>query len=203
MTKQYAVNEIFYSPQGEGARAGTMNVFVRLAKCNLTCNGATVDGVFQPICDTEFESFRKMTLPEIIAACREAGGKCCWVILTGGEPLLQVDDEMIGAFHVNGYRIAVETNGTREIPDGMDWVCVSPKVAEHALKAQRADELKYVRQAGQGIPRPKLQATHYFISPAWSPEGLSKPNLDWCLQLVRENPDWRITVQLHKLFGVR
>lgn len=117
--------------------------------------------------------------------------------------MLQLDGALILALHAAGYRVALETNGTREIPEGIDWVCVSPKVAEHALKAQRADELKYVRAAGQGLPEPALRAEHLFISPAWAPEGLLRENLDWCLQLIRESPEWKISLQLHKVMGVR
>lgn len=204
MSERYKINEIFYSPQGEGARAGTLNVFLRFSVCNLRCDvepGPKSPGGFA--CDTEFESGRMLTIADILSEAARVGGECRWIICTGGEPLLQLDDELIAALHSAGYQIAIETNGTRKIPAGIDWVSVSPKVAEHALKAEYADELRYVRAHGQAIPKPALKAAYKFISPAWSAEGLSQENLTWCLGLVKEHPEWRISLQLHKMMGVR
>jgi 7-carboxy-7-deazaguanine synthase len=205
--KRFSVNEIFYSQQGEGARVGTPNVFIRLAGCNLRCHitpGPQSPGGFS--CDTNFSGGRLMTAQEIIGEARSRGGLCNWVVLTGGEPLLQLDDELITALLGASYRIALETNGTRPVPDGIQWVTVSPKVAEHALEAQRADELKYVIADGQALPRPKLKASHYFISPACSQDGFYTPEtLRWCYDLVMNNPQqgWRLSIQTHKLLGVR
>jgi 7-carboxy-7-deazaguanine synthase len=197
--ERYAVNEIFYSLQGEGVRAGTPNLFLRLARCNLACRVETHG--FD--CDTEFESGRPMTLPGILAEMAALSPACRWVVLTGGEPALQVDRELIDAFHAAGYQLAIETNGSRELPPGIDWVTVSPKVAEHALRQRSAHEVKYVRGYGQAIPQTVVQAEHYLISPAFDGPEVDARTLDWCIQLVKESPPWRLSVQQHKLWKVR
>ncbi|HXO22210.1 MAG TPA: 7-carboxy-7-deazaguanine synthase QueE [Thermoanaerobaculia bacterium] len=195
----YVVNEIFYSLQGEGVRAGTANLFLRFARCNLACSAETHG--FD--CDTEFESGRRMTIAEILAELRELSADCRWVVLTGGEPALQVDRELIDALHGAGYLLAIETNGSVELPDGIDWITVSPKVAEHAIRQRRAHEVKYVRGHGQGIPRTVVVADHYLISPAFDGPDLDPRALDWCIRLARENPAWRLSVQQHKSWNVR
>src|SRR3954464_3724428 len=106
--ERYRVNEIFYSLQGEGVRAGTPNLFLRFARCNLACRAETHG--FD--CDTEFESGRRMTLPEILEEIRNLSAACRWVVLTGGEPALQVDGDLIDALHGAGYQLAIETNGS-------------------------------------------------------------------------------------------
>ena len=214
--KKFTVNEVFYSVQGEGVRAGTPNVFVRFSGCNLTC---TKDGEAGFDCDTEFTSGRALELDELMQEVmrtlreqhvEEPDG--CWVILTGGEPGLQTTRELVEAFHHANMRVAIETNGTVELPPNIDWVCVSPKSAEHTLRVKRADEVKYVRHYGQGIPRPSVSSTHKVLSPAFeslvTPSGgvVHQPHagaLAWCIQLVKENPEWRLSVQQHKSWGVR
>ena len=197
--KPYVVNEIFYSLQGEGVRAGTPNLFLRFARCNLTC--AVETHGFD--CDTEFESGRPLAAEEIVAELRALSPACDWVILTGGEPALQVDAALVDALHGAGYKLAIETNGSRELPAGLDWITVSPKVAEHAIRQRRAHEVKYVRGYGQAIPRTVVEADHYVISPAFDGGELDPRTLDWCIRLVRENPPWRLSVQQHKLWKVR
>jgi len=197
--ERYLVNEIFYSLQGEGVRAGTPNLFLRLSKCNLACKVETHG--FD--CDTEFESGRRMTLEEIVAELRQLSATCDWVILTGGEPALQADRELIDGLHAAGYKLAIETNGSCELPEGIDWITVSPKVAEHAIRQRRADEVKYVRGYGQGIPRTAVEAAHYLISPAFDGAEVDPRTLDWCIRLCRDNPPWRLSVQQHKLWKVR
>jgi organic radical activating enzyme len=196
---RYLINEIFYSLQGEGVRAGTPNFFLRLAKCNLACKVETHG--FD--CDTEFESGRWMTLPEIVEELRQLSEKCDWVVLTGGEPALQVDREMIDALHAAGYKLAIETNGSLELPEGIDWITVSPKVAEHAIRQRQAHEVKYVRGYGQAVPRTVVEAEHYLISPAVEGDRLDPRTLDWCIRLCKENPPWRLSVQQHKAWKVR
>lgn len=197
--KTYTINEWFYSLQGEGVRAGTANVFLRFSACNLKCNKEE-DGFD---CDTEFTSGRKWTLDEIIGHVKEISKGCNWVILTGGEPSLQLDDELIDRFHAEGFKLAVETNGTRAISPKIDWIALSPKVAEHALKQKSAHEVKYVRSYGMGIPQTQVEAIHYLISPAFDGDILPPENLEWCQKLVKENPKWRLSVQMHKFWKVR
>lgn len=200
----YVVNEVFYSTQGEGVRSGTMNVFIRFTGCNLKCDlkeGPQSPGGFA--CDTEFMSGRKLTLPEIESWVRKEGGECKWLILTGGEPGLQVDTEFVNYFHSRGYKIAIETNGTQLLCEGIDWITVSPKVAEHAIKQRTANEVKYVRGYGQGIPRTVVEAEHYLISPAFDGGTVRPDVLQWCVNLCRENPEWRLSVQQHKIWHVR
>lgn len=197
--KTYRINEIFYSLQGEGVRAGTPNLFLRFMGCNETCRVETHG--FD--CDTEFASGRPLTLEEIVRELREAGPKAEWVILTGGEPGLQVDRELIDTLHEAGYRLAIETNGSIALPDGLDWITVSPKVAEHAIRQRTAHEVKYVRGYGQAIPRTVVQAEHYLISPAFSGESVDRRTLEWCVELVKQNPPWRLSVQMHKAWRIR
>lgn len=197
--ERYRVNEIFYSLQGEGVRAGTPNLFLRFSRCNLECRVETHG--FD--CDTEFESGRWMTLPEIVAELRQLSPVCDWVILTGGEPALQADAELIDGLHAAGCKLAIETNGSVELPAGIDWITVSPKVAEHAIRQRRAHEVKYVRGYGQGVPKTVVEAEHYLISPAFEGESVSLRTLDWCIRLCKENPPWRLSMQQHKLWGVR
>jgi len=199
IVERYVVNEIFYSLQGEGVRAGTPNLFLRFARCNLACRAETHG--FD--CDTEFESGRRMTLKEILEEMTALSSDCRWVVLTGGEPALQVDRELIDILHAAGYRLAIETNGSILLPEGIDWVTVSPKVAEHAVRQRKADEVKYVRGYGQALPRTVVTAEHYLVSPAFDGPEVDPRTLDWCIRLVKENPPWRLSVQQHKLWQVR
>ena len=197
--EHYVVNEIFFSLQGEGVRAGTANLFLRFSRCNLAC--AVDTHGFD--CDTEFESGRRMTYGEIRDELRTLSADCRWVVLTGGEPALQADRALIDALHDDGYRLAIETNGSVELPPGIDWITVSPKVAEHAIRQRQAHEVKYVRGHGQGIPRTVVAAEHYLISPAFDGPDVDPRALAWCIRLVRENPAWRLSLQQHKLWQVR
>lgn len=196
--KTYMVNEVFYSIQGEGVRAGTPNTFVRFSGCNLKCRRETHG--FD--CDTEFVSGVPMTLDELLEEVRSMAWSR-WVIFTGGEPALQLDQELVNRFKSEGFFLAIETNGTTPLPSGLDWVCVSPKTAEHTLRVLRANEVKYVRRKGQGIPKPVIDAEHFLISPAFQAGRLDEEDLEWCIALVKENPAWRLSVQLHNLLGVR
>jgi organic radical activating enzyme len=199
------VNDLFYSLQGEGLRQGEASLFVRFAGCNLACDlapGPRSPGGF--VCDTEFVSSRPLTASEIVARCKALSLVCSWVILTGGEPALQVDPALVDAFHSAGYRVAMETNGTVNVDAlGLDWLTVSPKVAEHAVKQRTATEVKYVRNYGQGIPQPQITAQYYLLSPAFSGDHLDRATLAWCIDLVREHPQWRLTMQAHKLWTIR
>lgn len=197
--KTYRINEIFYSVQGEGRRAGEPSTFVRFSGCNLTCKKATHG--FD--CDTEWMSGKTMTADEIVEAVRAICGHCDAIILTGGEPLLQLDKHLIDALRFNEHYLCVETNGTQAIPEGIDYVAMSPKVAEHAVVPTMVDELRYVRRVGQGIPKPKCESRWKYISPAAEGDAIDRDNLDYCIQLVKDNPEWFLSVQQHKLWGVR
>lgn len=209
MSKQYYLNEVFYSIQGEGGRAGHASIFVRFSGCNLQCKVGTEVGGFD--CDTEFASGTKMAaielenhIEELLEGHYESGQQ--WIVWTGGEPTLQLDAELIKHFKKLGYKQAIETNGTRPVPEGLDWVCVSPKTAEHTIVVERADEVKYVRHYGQGIPKPKCQSRLKYVSPAFSADGWgpdTMKSLKWCIGLVKQYPDWHLSVQQHKLWGVR
>jgi organic radical activating enzyme len=159
-------------------------------------------------CDTEFASGRKMTGAEIVteAIRTVVNMNACdpWVVFTGGEPALQVDDELVQLFHDAGFRCAIETNGSKDVSDlGLDWITVSPKVAEHAVRQLHADEVKYVRGHGQGHPKPACNATYRLISPAFNGTEPDPDALAWCVQLIKENPEWRLSIQLHKYWKVR
>ena len=198
----YQVNEIFYSLQGEGIRAGTANVFVRFSGCNLRCNER--EHGFD--CDTEFTSGRGLMLDELVSDINSAAYPCGQpsIIFTGGEPTLQLDAVLLRTLQKSDYYLAIETNGTRQVLPYFDWVCCSPKTAEHTIKLAHVNELKYVRRKGMGLPRPKCEADNYLLSPAFQPDGsVKKEDLEWCIDLVKRNPRWRLSVQLHKLWNVR
>lgn len=214
--KTYKINECFYSLQGEGMRAGTANVFVRFTGCNLACDlepGPKSPGGFA--CDTEFASGRALTLEQLWEWMQEAVSIATgipretgrtwrgWIILTGGEPGLQVDHDLIHYFHSLGCKLAIETNGTVELPEGLDWITLSPKVAEHAVKQLRAHEVKYVRGYGQAVPKPAATADHYLLSPAFEGGQVDQRTMDWCVRLCLENPSWRLSLQTHKFLKVR
>lgn len=202
--RQYRVSEIFLSIQGEGARAGTENVFVRFGGCNLKCAMAKSDlspGGFD--CDTDFESAVTLTEDELLARIAKFLTEVGWVILTGGEPMLQVDSVLVDRLHEMGFKVAIETNGTRRVPDNVDYICVSPKVAEHTIKQTTAHEARYVRGVGQPLPKTRVNADRYFISPAFDGNTLSEESLEWAKKLVMDNPSWELSIQLHKLHGMR
>lgn len=207
--KRYMVKECFYSLQGEGVRAGTPNVFLRFSGCNLCCSRATHG--FD--CDTDFSGGDKMTASEIVDnVVRQDRARCGWVILTGGEPALQIDQALVGQLRQAGYRLAIETNGTRSLPKGIDWVCVSPKFPGPPIAVHRAQELKVVLHAGQPLPNTLVEADHYLVSPAFeevpADEGATSDglppagNLRWCVDLCLNTPPWRLSVQQHKLWGL-
>lgn len=218
----YRVNEFFASVQGEGHLAGTPMVFVRFSKCNMRCAmaaGPKSPGGFD--CDTEFEGGYDITLESLIERVKEyAGGSIRWALLTGGEPGLQLDSDLVHGLRKAGMSIAIETNGSIDLDDrvqkgtvkvrgpvgAMDLlqhITVSPKVAEHAVRVKEAHEVRYVRSKDQALPKPRCKAMSQFISPALDAGVLTQENLDWCTRLVMENAGWRLSLQSHALLGVR
>ena len=152
MSDDLRVSELFYSLQGEGRRAGDPSVFIRLQGCSAKHACAT-SGV---VCDTEFESGQSMTREQIVEWMRARAPECHWIIWTGGEPTDQLTAAHVAWFKAAGYMQAIETSGVRPVPAGLDWVTLSPKVAEHILVKHfpdGVDEIKYLRHAGQAIPQ--------------------------------------------------
>jgi 7-carboxy-7-deazaguanine synthase len=200
MQKQYVINEIYLSIQGEGMRTGHPSIFMRFTGCNMRCDLHANDkspGGFA--CDTEFESGRKMTAEEIIEELNTIKGDCNWIVMTGGEPGLQVDSNLLQKLGAAGFMLAVETNGSVALPDGFDWITVSPKVAEHAIKQRTANEVKYVRGYGQALPKTVVESQHYLISPAFSGLEMDARTLAWCQKLVSEDDTWKLSLQTHKM----
>jgi organic radical activating enzyme len=131
---------------------------------------------------------------------------CKWIVWTGGEPMLQLTEQVIEYFHSYGYKQAIESNGNHKIPRSLDWIVVSPKVAEHVLKRNfpdGVDELRYVRHSGhQSVPEPAISAKQYYLSPIFDGYEPNQENLRHCIQLCLTNPKWKLSLQLHKLIGV-
>ncbi|WP_157265148.1 7-carboxy-7-deazaguanine synthase [Azohydromonas aeria] len=207
----YAVKEIFYTLQGEGAQAGRAAVFCRFAGCNLW-SGREQDRATAAcrFCDTDFvgtdgpgggKFADAPALADAVAAQWPGSEGKPLVVCTGGEPLLQLDTALIDALHVRGFEIAVETNGTQPAPAGLDWICVSPK-ADAPVVLTRGDELKLVFP--QALARPErfeqLDFRHFILQPLDGPERERNTRLalDYCLA----HPRWRLGLQTHKLLDI-
>ena len=208
----YAVKEIFLTLQGEGAQAGRRAVFCRFAGCNLW-SGREIDRAkaICQFCDTDFVGtdgtlggkYRgAAALADVIAASWGAGGDDRYVVLTGGEPMLQVDAALIEALHERGFTIAIETNGTLAVPRSIDWICVSPKAGSDLVQMS-GDELKLVwPQAGSDIDRlASLDFTHRLVQPL--DDAQTAANVQQCIDLVMADPRWRLSLQTHKNLGLR
>jgi 7-carboxy-7-deazaguanine synthase len=195
------VSEIFYSLQGEGARAGTPTFFIRLQGCKAK-NACFSMGIK---CDTEFESGKEWEVETILNWLKNTNKNCNEITWTGGEPLDQLTEEHINYFKENGYFQAVETSGLHPAPNGLDFICVSPKVAEHVIKKNFPNgvtELRYVRHEGQEIPQPNIKANFYWLSPHSDGFTINTNNLKHCVNLCLENPKWKLSIQQHKLWNI-
>jgi 7-carboxy-7-deazaguanine synthase len=208
----YSIKEIFYTLQGEGAHAGRPAVFCRFSGCNLWTgreqDRATATCQF---CDTDFvgtdgEGGGKFRDASSLAATIDSlwpgsypASK--YVVFTGGEPLLQLDAALIDAMHGVGFTIAIETNGTLPVPPGVDWICVSPKVGS-TLVVHRGDEIKVViPQAGQDLADYQhLDFANYFVQPMDGP--LAVFNTQLAIDTCRRNPQWKLSLQTHKLLQI-
>ena len=201
--KAYFVNEIFYSIQGEGVRAGMPALFLRFAGCNLRCTKAAQG--FD--CDTDHAKGFKLTVQEILAELAKAGdGRGCdYVILTGGEPALQLDDELVHELQDAGYYLGIETNGTKALRWPLAWVTISPKRGTE-IHQRIADEVKIVLGPGQVPPVElitRIRSDNWLVSPAFNGPNVDPEALKWCVQFCLERPEFRLSVQQHKLWGVR
>lgn len=208
----YSVKEIFYTLQGEGAQAGRPSVFCRFTGCNLW-SGREQDreAAVCNFCDTDFigtdgQNGGKFATAADLAATlkrfwpQNVSGRP-YVVCTGGEPALQLDETLVTALHQAGFEIAVETNGTRPLPAGIDWICVSPK-ADAELVITRGNELKLVFPQSLALPErfEQLQFEHYYLQPMDGPlqSQYTRRVIDYCLA----HPQWKLSLQTHKMLGI-
>lgn len=208
----YAVKEIFKTLQGEGAQMGRAAVFCRFAGCNLW-SGRQADRATSvcTFCDTDFVGMDGTgggrftdaeTLADAIAAEWAGSSANRYVVMTGGEPLLQVDDALVAALHDRDFEIGVETNGTQIAPAGIDWICVSPKAGADLL-LRWGHELKLVYPQESAPPElfEHLAFDHFFLQPMDSPTAAA--NLEAAITYCTDNPRWRLSLQSHKMIGIR
>ena len=229
MRNSYRINNIFYSLQGEGRNTGRAAAFVRFAGCNLRC----------PFCDTEFDSYREMTADEILQEIARLSSfhsplssfhsplPSRFIVLTGGEPTLQVDEHFVDLLHQEGYEVAMESNGTRPAPRNLDWLTVSPKVVDGGRsmvdggwwmvdgEGKAPDEIKIVfeENTAEMLSSPASPLSS-LLSPLPSPPllylqpcdtGDSARNafiLQQCISYIKQHPQWRLSLQTHKLIGI-
>lgn len=191
------VNEIFYSLQGEGHHAGCAAVFVRFSGCNLKC----------PFCDTDFRSYTEMTEDEIVDEVTKYRSRL--VVITGGEPTLQLTDSLVQKLHSAGKFVAVETNGTREVSPFVDWVTVSPKsayVRESAsnVRLTTANEVKVVFDGEHEVSAYGILADYYFLQPCdTGDEQKNKEIINQCINFIKNNTAWQLSLQTQKILNVR
>jgi 7-carboxy-7-deazaguanine synthase len=208
----YAVKEIFYTLQGEGANMGTPAIFCRFAGCNLW-SGREEDraSAICKFCDTEFVGTdgsgggkfnSAVTLAEaILAKWPNSDKEHRFVVFTGGEPALQLDLPLVEALHALRFRIAIETNGTLQLPPGIDWVCMSPKAGTQ-LATRAGDELKLVYPQTETDPKmfEDWAFKHFFLSPMDGPDR--QKNTALAIKYCQEHPRWRLSIQTHKVIGI-
>jgi len=206
----YAVKEIFYTLQGEGANTGRAAVFCRFAGCNLWSGRDEDRGTATcQFCDTDFVGTdgeggaHFATASALADACAAVAGAsgAGLIVLTGGEPMLQVDEALIDALHARGFTIAIETNGTLPVLSSIDWICVSPKAGTD-IKQRSGDELKLVYPQ-KGVEPEAFNSwafTHRFLQPMDGPEA--KENTARALAYCKAHPDWRLSLQTHKMLGI-
>ncbi|MGI6223882.1 MAG: 7-carboxy-7-deazaguanine synthase QueE [Prevotella sp.] len=195
MSKLYRVNEIFYSLQGEGFNTGRAAVFIRFSGCNLKCD----------FCDTDFASYEELTLEQIIeraeAACSNAESKPM-IVLTGGEPTLQVDAPLIDGLHGAGFKlVAMESNGTLLPPDNLDWLTVSPKCQP---RVTHCNEVKYIYDPDKPLHLWNIQADHLYLQPCDTGDPQrNRAIIKSCVDFIKQHPDFRLSLQTHKLVGFK
>ena len=190
------VSEIFYSLQGEGFNTGKAAVFVRLAGCNLQC----------PFCDTYHPAFSEMSEDQIADSVPQFPATL--VIITGGEPALQLTSSLIDRLHAIGKTVAVETNGTLPLPQNVDWITVSPKQEFLGEKGKcvitEANEVKVIFDGEHPVSDCGITAGHYFVQPCDTGNADKNRKIrNLCIDFVKNNPKWRLSLQTHKLLGIR
>lgn len=208
----YSIKEIFYTLQGEGNHAGRPAVFCRFAGCNLwTGREEDRTSAICQFCDTDFIGTNgigggKFKSAEALATCindlwPKSYSASKYVVFTGGEPLLQLDAALILAMHAAGFEIAIETNGTIPVPDGIDWICVSPKMGS-TLVVRKGSEIKVViPQVGQPMSEyASLDFEHHFVQAMDGPNR--DENIRFAIAYCKENPKWKLSVQTHKLLQI-
>lgn len=192
------VNEIFYSIQGEGFHTGRAAVFVRFSGCNLKC----------PFCDTDFDNYEKLSEEEIVDECVRIGRGCHFVVITGGEPTLQVTASLIDKFHEKGFFVSMESNGTRKPPFNVDWLTISPKspfVGEKAnIEVSHCQELKVVFDIEHPVTDYTIEAELYYLQPCdTGNQERNKEIINALVDFVKKNPKWKISLQTQKMLAVR
>jgi len=194
--KKYRVNEIFYSLQGEGRWAGRAAIFIRFSGCNLKC----------PFCDTDFRKYHEMTVARIIETIKP-WKNTGFVVLTGGEPTLQVDNTLTDALHDAGFVIAMETNGTHKVLGDIDWVTISPKtpfVSNGEVVLKSADELKLVYTGENKVETYGIDTENLYLQPCDTGDiAKNEDILKQCINYIKENPQWKISIQQQKILKVR
>lgn len=208
----YSVKEMFLTLQGEGVNAGARAVFVRFAGCNLwTGREADRAAAVCRFCDTDFVGTDGLgggkfadaaALADAAAGFWGEGVEARFVVLTGGEPMLQVDDALVEALHARGFRIAIESNGTLPVHPGIDWVCVSPKAGSEVVQ-RTGDELKLVwPQAGTDVEAIEgWDFANFLVQPMDS--TAAEENIRAAIAFAMARPKWRLTLQTHKMLGLR
>ena len=207
----YSIKELYYTIQGEGHHTGKPAIFLRFSGCNLW-SGLEKDRetAICRFCDTDFwgtdgVNGGKYTVDDLAKSCRDLWPKEStqrpFIVCTGGEPLLQLDTDLIKALHDVGFFIAIESNGTLPIPHGIDWICISPK-AKADLKVTSGHELKVVYpQAGTNLDKLKeYNFEHYFLQPL--DDENQDENIKECIAFCLKNPQWKLSLQTHKLLGI-
>lgn len=195
-TRRMRINEIFYSLQGEGANSGVPMIFVRFSGCNLKCS----------FCDTQHQSYTEMSLEDILAELKKY--PCKRIVVTGGEPTLSIDSSFTEFMHQHGYWIAMETNGTHTVPEGIDWVTVSPKevfVGSTGMPVvKKCNEVKALYDGIHEVKTYDIEADYYCLQPC--DVGDAEQNrkiVKGCVEYIESHPEWRLSLQTHKILDIQ
>ena len=190
------INDIFYSLQGEGRHTGRAAIFIRFSGCNLACS----------FCDTDFSDYREMTdeqiVEEVLKIVPDKDGVYPMIVLTGGEPTLQVDERLIDLLHEAGFcLVAMESNGTKNPPANLDWLTVSPK---KNVMVKRCQELKCIYDGKEKVEDHGIEADYYYLQPCdVGDAGKNAEIIGQCIEEIKKNPKWMLSLQTHKLIGFK